>query len=146
DTPDLLCLSFSCNDPIGHTWGPDSQEVLDVTLWSDRVVRNLLAVLDAKVGQGRYVLALTADHGVCPLPEAARTQGHDAGRAPPALLKAKANEFLITKFGGDAKTRYVEEAIQPWVYLNYDLLKAKGLKPAEVTAELAAWFGEQQGI
>jgi hypothetical protein len=144
--PDLLCVSFSCNDAIGHTWGPDSQEVLDVTLRTDRLVAELLAALDAKVGKGRYVLALTADHGVCPLPEAARLEGKDAGRVPAALLKARANEFLVTKFGGDSKTRYVEEAIHPWVYLNREVVKEKGLKPADVEAALAAWLGEQKGI
>ena len=60
DVPDLLSLSFSSNDAVGHAWGPDSQEVLDVTLRTDAVVRGLLDVLDAKVGKGRYVLALTA--------------------------------------------------------------------------------------
>ncbi len=146
DAPDLLCVSFSCNDAIGHSWGPDSQEVLDVTLRTDRLVRDLLAALDAKVGKGRYVLALTADHGVCPLPEVARLQGKDAGRVPAALLKARANEFLVSKFGGDAKTRYVEEAVHPWVYLNRELLKEKGLKSADVEAALAAWLAEQKGI
>src|SRR5262249_47669925 len=67
DVPDLLIVSFSSNDPIGHVWGPDSQEVLDVTLRSDLIVKELLDHLDAQVGPGRYVLALTADHGVCPL-------------------------------------------------------------------------------
>jgi hypothetical protein len=146
DTPDLLCLSFSCNDPIGHTWGPDSQEVLDVTLRTDLIVRDLLAALDAKVGRGRYVLALTADHGVCPLPEAARGQGKDAGRVTSGLLNARANEFLVGKFGGDARTRYVEAAIHPWVYLNHELLRAKGLKPADVEEALAQWLAGQNGI
>src|SRR5262249_48603372 len=86
DVPDLLCVSFSCNDPIGHCWGPDSQEVLDVTLHSDRIVRDLLAFLDDKVGRDRYTVALTADHGVCPLPEVSRHQGRDAGRIDPKLL------------------------------------------------------------
>jgi hypothetical protein len=146
DVPDLLCLSFSCNDPIGHTWGPDSPEVLDVTLRTDRIVRDLLAALDAKVGRGRYALVLTADHGVCPLPEVARAEGKEAGRVPASLLKAKANEFLVTKFGGDAKTRYVEDAAHPWVYLNYDVLRARGLKAPDVAEALAGWLKEQDGI
>jgi hypothetical protein len=146
DTPDLLCVSFSCNDPIGHCWGPDSQEVLDVTLRTDRLLSDLLATLDAKVGKGRYILALTADHGVCPLPEAARLQGKDSGRVLGAVLKVRANEFLVKKFGGDAKTRYVEEAFHPWVYLNQELLKEKGLKSADVEAALAGWLAEQKGI
>jgi hypothetical protein len=146
DVPDLLCLSFSSNDAIGHTWGPDSQEVLDVTLRTDLIVKELLAALDEKVGRGRYVVALTADHGVCPLPEAAKAQGKDAGRVPAELLKAKANDFLVSKFGGDAKTRYVADAVHPWVYLNHELLKARGLKTTDVQEALAGWLREQRGI
>src|SRR5262249_26470921 len=56
DVPDLLTLSFSSNDAVGHAWGPDSQEVLDVTLRSDQIMKRLLSALDAKVGKGQYVL------------------------------------------------------------------------------------------
>ena len=45
DVPDLLTVSFSSNDYIGHAWGPDSQEVMDVTLRSDRIVKQLLEYL-----------------------------------------------------------------------------------------------------
>ena len=69
DVPDLLVVSFSSNDLIGHTWGPDSHEVLDVTLRSDVIVKDLLSHLDETVGKGRYLLALSADHGICPVPE-----------------------------------------------------------------------------
>jgi predicted AlkP superfamily pyrophosphatase or phosphodiesterase len=144
--PDLLCISFSSNDAIGHTWGPDSQEVLDVTLRTDLIIRDLLAALDAKVGKGRYVLVLTADHGVCPLPETARARGYDAGRLAPAFLKTQANEFLISRFGGDLKTRYITDAVHPWVYLNRELLKARGLNVAVVGDIFAEWLRKQPGI
>jgi hypothetical protein len=146
DVPDLLCLSFSSNDAVGHTWGPASQEVLDVTLRTDLVIKGLLSTLDGKVGRGRYVLAVTADHGVCPMPEVARAEHPGAGRIPATLLKAKANEFLVTKFGGDAKTRYVEDAIESWAYLNHDLIRSKGLDQSEVEAALAGWLTRQEGI
>jgi hypothetical protein len=146
DVPDLLCLSFSSNDAVGHTWGPDSQEVLDVTLRTDLIVRDLLAALDERVGRGRYVLVLTADHGVCPLPEASRAQGKDAGRLSQSLLKAEANDFLVMKFGGDGKTRYVNTVADSWIDLNHELLKARGLRTADVEEALAGWLREQEGI
>src|SRR5262249_12787844 len=137
DAPDLLCVSFSSNDPVGHTWGPDSQEVLDVTLRTDEIVRQLLAHLDAKVGKGRYVLALTADHGVGPLPEVAQAQGKDAGRVPSDLLTKKAEAFLDQTFGADAdKPRWVEAAEAPWVYLNRRGIEQRGRSPAEVEEAL----------
>src|SRR5207245_1606609 len=99
DVPDFLSLSFSCNDVIGHCWGPDSQEVLDVTLRSDRVMEKLMAHLDARVGRGRYVLAMTADHGVCPLPEVSRAKGINAERVYPEKLREGARSYLDEKFG-----------------------------------------------
>ena len=74
NVPDLLCVSFSSNDLLGHQYGPDSQEVMDITLRSDRTVAALLKFLDAEVGAGRYVMVVTADHGVCPLPELPSTK------------------------------------------------------------------------
>jgi hypothetical protein len=147
DVPDLLCVSFSSNDPIGHCWGPDSQEVLDVTLRSDLIVKELLAYLDAKVGAGRYVLALTADHGVCPLPEVARKQGKEAARISPAMLSAAADEFLDQRFGmRKEKTPWVEATAGPWVYLNRDLIQRRGLKVADVEVTLAGWLAKQEGV
>ena len=81
DAPDMLTVSFSSNDAVGHTWGPDSQEVLDMTLRSDLIVKKLLSKLDSKVGRGRYLLAVSADHGVCRIPEVAAAKWcKDAGR------------------------------------------------------------------
>jgi hypothetical protein len=147
DIPDLLCISFSSNDPIGHIWGPDSQEVLDVTLQTDRVLKELLACLDARVGPGRYVLVLTADHGICPLPEVAGAQGKDAGRLPLELLTKEAEAFLQATFGEPGgKSRWLEATTIPWVYLNQPLLRRRGLPPATVEEALARWLEKQDGI
>lgn len=144
DTPDLLSLSFSSNDAVGHAWGPDSQEVLDTTLRSDRVMKRLLEVLDARVGRGRYVLALTADHGICPLPEVSRKHGLQADRVQPVTAK-KVEEFLTDKYGKGAG-KWVEAVGIPWVYLNAKAITAAGEKPAEVEAALAEWVAERDGV
>jgi hypothetical protein len=147
EVPDLLCLSFSSNDAIGHAYGPDSQEVLDVTLRSDLIVKELLDFLDAKVGKGRYVLALTADHGVCPLPEVSRQQGRDAGRVPAAPLLRGAEEFLSKTCGtANAKARWIEAYSPPWLYLNQDLIRRRGLEASEVESALAGWLAKQPGF
>lgn len=144
DVPDLLSLSFSSNDAVGHAWGPDSHEVLDVTLRSDLIVKRLLDVLDAKVGKGRYVLALTADHGICPLAEVSRAKGRDAARVQPATA-AKVEAFLAETFGkGTAK--WVEAVSGPWVYLNAKAVAAAGLRRSGVEAALAAWLVKQAGV
>jgi hypothetical protein len=67
--PDLLCLAFSQLDYCGHSFGPDSHEIMDSVLRLDRVLAGLFAHLDAEVGAGRWTVVLSADHGVAPLPE-----------------------------------------------------------------------------
>lgn len=146
--PDLLTLSFSSNDLIGHVWGPDSQEVLDVTLRSDQIVRELMNHLDAKVGKGHYVLLMTADHGVCPLPEVNRSRGDKtAQRVPPTLLKEDAAEFLNDHYGvKKSKVVWFESSPGAWVYLNRAALASRGLSTTEVESVLAGWLGKQEGI
>jgi predicted AlkP superfamily pyrophosphatase or phosphodiesterase len=139
DTPDLLCLSFSSNDPVGHIWGPDSQEVLDTTLRTDLVVKELLNHLDARVGKGRYILALSADHGVCPLPEVSREKGRDAKRLDPKLVREEAEAFLQEKFG-KKDGRWIEATDGGSIYLNRATLKAAGAEQTRVEEALADWF------
>jgi predicted AlkP superfamily pyrophosphatase or phosphodiesterase len=147
DTPDLLCLSFSSNDAIGHCWGPDSQEMLDVTLRSDRTVRQLLTFLDKQVGKGKYVLVLTADHGVCPLPEVARQRGEDAGRIDAKLLLKKAGAFLGETFHVPAEEkRWIEPVEDMWLYLHREMLMRHHLRQPDVEAALAGWLRKQPGI
>ncbi|HEV3235933.1 MAG TPA: alkaline phosphatase family protein, partial [Gemmataceae bacterium] len=118
-SPDLLCLSFSSNDAVGHSWGPDSQEVLDTTLRTDQLLVDLLNYLDSKVGMGRYVVGLTADHGVCPLPEVSKAQGKDAGRIDAYQLAMNAQKFLERSFGkSENKQQWIESIAYPWFYLN----------------------------
>jgi hypothetical protein len=147
DTPDLLAISFSCNDPIGHSWGPDSQEVLDVTLRADRIVKQLLDYLDAHVGHGRYLLALTADHGVCPLPEVARRQGKDAARVNPELLAVQGEAFLDQHFGPNpGKARWILATTNGWLYLNQAALRGRGLASGEVATVLGEWLKQQPDV
>lgn len=144
EDPDLLTISFSSNDAVGHNWGPDSQEVFDVTLRSDRIVKELLDYLDTKVGRGKYMLALSADHGVCSVPEVAAVQGKDAGRLSSTMLLKAANEYLAKKFGGN--TRWVDLISNHWCYLRPDTIAEYRLKQEDVELALCEWLKEQSGV
>jgi predicted AlkP superfamily pyrophosphatase or phosphodiesterase len=149
DTPDLLCVSFSSNDAVGHKWGPDTQEVLDTTLRTDQIVRDLLAFLDKQVGRGRYTLVLSADHGVCPLPESKTGAGTPDARHFAETLTAAAELHLADKFEVAQGTRFLagkEGMAYPWIYLKQDVLKANNLDAALVEKELASWLKTQPGI
>ncbi len=66
---DLLCISLSNCDYVGHAQGPDSHEMLDLLVNIDRYLGELFAYLDKNIGKDNYIVALSADHAVCPLPE-----------------------------------------------------------------------------
>ena len=139
--PDLLTVSFSSNDLIGHTWGPDSHEVLDVTLRADKVVADLLGFLDTEVGKGRYAVVMTADHGICPIPEQKRIA--TAARLSVYDLLPQLPAALDETFGPPPSglTRWLEldgkdaQAVWPWVYLNHAVIRARKLDPEAVEAQ-----------
>lgn len=66
---DLLCISLSNCDYVGHAQGPDSHEMLDLLVKIDGYLGDLFTYLDTAVGKDKYIVALSADHAVCPLPE-----------------------------------------------------------------------------
>jgi len=150
---DLLVVSFSSNDAVGHTWGPDSQEVFDTTLRSDRLMSEFLSLLDKEVGKGKYVLALTADHGICPLPEVTARNGKFAIRVSGRKLIADAEEHLCSLFDKPfadlepaKKPRWIEQIAPPWIWLNQSLIKQRGLKSCDVEKALADFLSKQEGI
>ena len=148
-TPDFLSISFSSNDLVGHSWGPDSQEVLDITLRSDLLVKDILTTLDEKVGKGKYVVVLSADHGICPLPELSRSRKIDAGRFDFDLMLTAAEEYLDEKFP-DARAKdkntWIEAAKSNMLYLDRKKLKRRNTGRAEVEKVLAEWLKKKTGI
>ena len=76
---DYLGVSYSSPDYVGHAFGPRSWEIQDTYVRLDKDLGDLLAHLDAKVGAGEYVVALSADHGVAPVPEDMQKTGASAG-------------------------------------------------------------------
>jgi predicted AlkP superfamily pyrophosphatase or phosphodiesterase len=97
---DMLAISFSALDLVGHEYGPRSHEVQDVLVRLDQVVGKLLDALDRSVGAGRYVLALSADHGVAPIPEQAVALGINAGRVLSTDIRA-ATQGVLTRLLGE---------------------------------------------
>ena len=149
DTPDFLSVSFSSNDLVGHIWGPDSQEVLDTTLRSDEVIRDLMDMLDDRVGKGRWVLAMTADHGICPLPEVSRARGRSARRVAPKPFLAAAEEHLDRRYPpgkGEKKGPWIEKHLNHMLYLDRKRMARRGAKLEQVEAILARWAVSQRGI
>jgi len=69
DGTDVLALSLSANDYIGHAVGPDAPEVRDISIRTDLLIGKLLDFIDSRIGSGNTLVVFTADHGVAPVPE-----------------------------------------------------------------------------
>ena len=79
DVTDLLTISISSTDYIGHSFGPNSIETEDTYLRLDIDIADFLQYLDTKLGEGNYLLFLTADHGVSNVPKYLEEQNVPAG-------------------------------------------------------------------
>ncbi|MBX3161547.1 MAG: alkaline phosphatase family protein [Deltaproteobacteria bacterium] len=119
DVPDLLAVSLSAHDLVGHGWGHESWEMWDMTLRLDQQLAAFLAALDAKVGPGRWSLLVTSDHGAAPMTEVAR-----GGRITTESLKDAANRAAIAELGPG---EWIASAKYPTVFLS----AAARAKPAK---------------
>lgn len=146
--PDLLVVGFSQPDAAGHTYGPDSHEIMDTYLRLDRTLAEFFGFLDARVGLDHCVIVLTADHGVAPLPERVMAdKGPDAaGRIDLRGLNATLQQALDQAFGplpGDL-VWFIRDGAALFLYPA--ALQAKQLAAGPVAAELkkallqSPWF------
>ena len=99
ETTDYLGIGYSALDLVGHRFGPSSHEVQDVLVRLDVTVGALLDALDARVGPNNYVIGLSADHGVSPIPEQVAARGIDAGRMRNRELRERLENALAPFLG-----------------------------------------------
>src|SRR5438094_871304 len=99
-TTDLLAVSLSTTDYIGHAYGPDSREIHDQVLRLDRYLGRFFEQLFVRYGGGNVLIVLTADHGVTPFPERSRALGRSgAVRVTPDSLIQSVNAALDARAG-----------------------------------------------
>jgi len=136
--PDLLTIGFSQPDKMGHAFGPDSHEVMDTYIRLDRTLAEFFTYLDQRFGAENYVVVLTADHGVAPLPERRLATGQGAGRAKGAEFDALVRQRLDAKFGPlPAGERWAARDGQSY-RINPAVLAGKKPTRPDVEKELAA--------
>lgn len=140
DGTDLLAISFSGPDRVGHEFGPASQEVEDVFVNLDRTLGGLLDHLDAVVGRDRYVVALTGDHGVTPIAEQLRKAGKSGGRLNPATIREAVEKRIQAALGPGTYVaaldgRNMNLYFQPGVY---DRVRGRPGLSGEITSAIMA--------
>jgi arylsulfatase A-like enzyme len=116
--------------------------VQDVLLRLDQAIGELLAHLDAKVGKGRYVVAVTGDHGVAPLPERRKSLGEDGGRVNLKPLVIELDAALSARWG---KATYVSKILYTDIYFASGVY-ARLEKDAAAMAEVVGIVERTPGV
>jgi hypothetical protein len=140
---DVLTVSFSANDYVGHRFGPYSQEAMDITLRTDQQIGTLLDFVNAKVGLQNTLVAFTADHGVAPIPEHASALGLTGGRIGNTEIMNAARNAVRVRFGRrgeekDSTADYISESLaNANIFFNTVALKRDGINREEIERVVA---------
>ena len=138
-TPDLLALSFSSHDYVGHAFGPNSKEMEDMTVSEDRVISTFLNSLKKKIpgGLNEVVVVLSADHGVAPNVDWLLKNKMSSGRVDVKALKEKLENHLNDKFGKfDSLKGWIVFCVDFNYFINREALKSKKLNITDVENEI----------
>ena len=161
--PDVLAVSFSATDYIGHIYGPESCEAADTYARLDAELGRWLEFLDKRVGRANLVLAFSSDHGVAPIPAVALKKGLDAGglefenrpartigelaRGRRALEKAAAERFGYTLADGDPASRALVKSFEePSLYIDTEAAAERGVEPSALSAWLEGYLRGLPGV
>ena len=148
---DLLAISLSANDILGHQVGPDAPEMRSMALELDRQLAEFISFLGHQVGLANVWMALSADHGVAPLPEFAKTLRLPAANLDSKALRDEINSLLSKRYG--KKADYLLDLDYPLAWLNDQAFASAGRKEAEAETDagqamteagLAGYFTKSQ--
>jgi predicted AlkP superfamily pyrophosphatase or phosphodiesterase len=133
---DLLIISLSANDILGHQFGPDSPQMHSMALELDRQLGEFFDFLRHQIGMANVWMALSADHGIAPLPEFAKTLRLPAANLDSKALREQINSLLAKKYA--KKADYVLDLDYPVAWLSEDAFAGTPAGKSESDAETDA--------
>ena len=140
---DMLSISFSSTDYIGHQYGPHAEELIDTYIKLDKDISELLTTLEKTVGKENCLVFLTSDHGVVSVPNKLKEKKIPAGYFIASRLKDKLNKVLIKKYGqGEWVLNYSNQQI----FLNSELIDENNISKKEIQQYCAEYLLEIDGV
>lgn len=140
---DFLAVSFSSPDYIGHRFGPSSIELEDNYLRLDLEMARFFDYLDKEIGEGEYLVFLTADHGVADVVNYMKSERMATGSLDTRFLMTQLKGFTNHKYGeGD----WISNFSNQQVFLNRKLIAEKGLFLVDVQRDVADFILKFDGI
>ncbi|SDS54213.1 alkaline phosphatase PafA [Gramella sp. MAR_2010_147] len=143
DITDILTLSFSSTDYVGHNFGVNSKEIQDTYLRLDLAIGDFLAYLDKTVGAGEYTVFLTADHGGVDVPAYLKSRKIPSGYFEDVKMNEKIEKFVNEEFKVDS---LIQNISNTQVFLDYKVLKEEDLDAHEVQQKIAHYLLQQKNI
>jgi predicted AlkP superfamily pyrophosphatase or phosphodiesterase len=143
ETVDLLAVSYSSPDIMGHEFGLRSRELHDMYLRLDREIARLLEELDRRVGKGNYMLFLTADHAAADVPQFLIDERIPAGYYAAKPLTVGLDAHLQKQFKQAGMVEYITNE---QVYLDHTKIAAAGLNLAELQQATVEYLTQQAYI
>ena len=140
---DVLAISFSSTDYIGHEYGPHSVELQDTYLRLDRDLADLFEKLDEKVGKGNYMVFLTSDHGVVDVPAELEDRGLPGGYFDFSTNARVLIKHLSEKYGNE---NWIRALSNQQIYLNHRLIAEKDISLNEIQEEIADFLLQFEGV
>ena len=131
---DLLIISLSANDILGHKAGPDSPEIQAMALATDRQLAGFFEFLGHQIGLANIWIALSADHGIAPLPKVAAGLHLPAATLPGDKMRVQLNSVLSTRFSHSAE--YVKGLDYPLAWLGSDTFAALKIKEEDAERDV----------
>lgn len=129
NSTDVLTVSYSSPDYVGHNFGVSSKEVQDTYLRLDKDLERLFKGLDAKVGKGNYTVFLTADHAAVEVPSYLSSLKIPAGYFDGKAFREQLNAFLKATYKADD---LIENFSNNQIFLNRAKIFEMGLKLQDV--------------
>jgi predicted AlkP superfamily pyrophosphatase or phosphodiesterase len=141
DVPDFLAINLSSNDYLGHAFGPDSPEVLAMTVETDRCLADFMDETVRRVpgGWSAVTFVVSSDHGVAPIPEAMKDAGFDAGRYDERALEDEIAAALGARVKADpppGAPAWTVRVVEQNVYLDRARLSGSADEAAEIAADV----------
>jgi hypothetical protein len=140
---DLLAVSFSAMDYVGHATGTETPQMQDMVLTIDRKVGELLAAAEEQAGRGNVLVVFTADHGVAPMPEDNIAKQLPGGRYDVQAERAAVEAALVAAFG---EGKYIEGSAELGLYLYRDPVPGKVISPVDLEQVAAAALRRQPQV
>jgi predicted AlkP superfamily pyrophosphatase or phosphodiesterase len=140
---DLLGVSLSSHDYVNHAYGPESKMSHDHLQRLDRMLADFFTYLDKRIGNDKYIVALTADHGFANTPEYSQANKRDAQRIDGKALLAALDAHLAAKFGAD---KLVAASFLPNINFDKVAIEKKGLRREDVEKEGARFLMDYPGV